>query len=454
MEGSRKKKGRRTSGTVAVGERSSLLSSAIFVLLSGTAMFATVLFGAVDTITWVFLSIFWALLILLWMADAWRGGGILVNTSTLLLPVLGLLMVGLVQVALGLTLDAFATRIFLVHLTVYVTFAAACLTYINNEGRVRKTVVAIIIFGTIMAFAGILQKLANPDAIYGLRQTPQAKGFGPFVNQHHFAAFMEMTGGVTLGLLFGKRTGRDKRILLAIAVLIMGIAVLFTSSRGGVLGFLAALAFVGALNFFSGKRSREKEGRDAKQVQRKAVIAVSAAALIALMFGSVLLLGGNEELFRGIGATEIQDGVTNGRAHFWPIALRIFLEHPIFGAGFDAFGVAFTRHDSWNGLLRVEQAHNDYLQTLADAGLVGFACIAAFIFLLFRKGWAVISSSRGSRRDAAIGALAGCFGILLHSFFDFPLRTPSNLFYFLILCTVATAQVRSGSRKRKSSTAD
>lgn len=438
---------------IAIGERSSRLSSAIFVLLFVISIFATVVFGAVDTMTWVILAAMWAVLILLWIADSWKGDGILLNTSSLQLPLLGLLAIGLVQlVPLGngpSTHDPFATRIFLVHLTVYATFFAACLTFVNNEGRLRKAVLTIIIFGAVMAFVGILQRLANPDAIYGLRQTAQAKGFGPFINQHHFAAFMEMTGGAALGSLFGRRTPRDRRVLLAIAVVVMGIAVVFTSSRGGILGFLAALAFVGLLNFFSGRWSGEKkrENDRAGASRQKAGIAAAGVALVMMIFGSVLLLGGNEELFRGIGVSEIQDGVSNGRAHFWPIALHIFFEHPIIGAGFDAFGVAFTKFDSWNGVLRVEQAHNDYLQTLADAGIAGFTCVAGFIYLLFRKGLETIARNKGFRRDAAIGSLAGCFGILIHSFFDFPLRTPSNPFFFLLLCTIATVSVRQREKR-------
>src|SRR5205814_9874747 len=101
-------------------------------------------------------------------------------------PLLALLVIGLVQlIPLGgetLSNDPFATRIFLVHLTVYITFFAACLTFINNEGRVKKAMMMVVIFGAVMAFVGILQRLANPDAIYGLRQTAQAQGFGPFIN--------------------------------------------------------------------------------------------------------------------------------------------------------------------------------------------------------------------------------------------------------------------------------
>ncbi|MDQ6788127.1 MAG: hypothetical protein M3033_15085, partial [Acidobacteriota bacterium] len=98
--------------------------------------------------------------------------------------------------------------------------------------------------------------------------------------------------------------------------------------------------------------------------------------------------------------------------------------------------------DTWNGTFRVEQAHNDYLQILSDAGILGFACVAAFIILLFKQSLRIIAkSSDNFRRNAAIGALAGCFGIMIHSLFDFPLRTPANGYFFLILAALSTATI-------------
>jgi len=458
---------------VIAGEKSSHLSAGIVFLVWLVPVFSTILFGGVDTITWVMISVFWLAIILLWLGETWKGNGLLINPSSLQLPILGLLLIGLIQLmplsggdsgTLGaaasrsLTMDAYATRFFLIHLAVYSVFFAACLTFVNTEARLKKTSVLIIVFGAAMAFFGIMQRLANPDGIYGLRGTPQAVPFGPFVNQHHFASFMVMTSGLALALLFNKRSGRNTKVLLAAAVVIMGIAIVFTSSRGGVLAFISVLAFVTMLNFFSGRWSDEKSLKESgNEPQPKIVLVAAAGSLVLVILGSVLLLGGNESLFRGIGVTQIQDGVSNGRAHFWSIALKIFLEHPILGAGLEAFGVAFTKHDTWNGLFRVEQAHNEYLQTLADAGIAGFVCVCAFVYLLFKKGLRTIASARGFRRDAAIGALAGCFGILIHSFFDFPLRTPSNAFFFLMLCAIATVPVQSAhsghSRRRHRSTA-
>ena len=447
-----------TAENVVIGDRSSRFSTAVFLLVCLVPVFGTVLFGAVDNTTWIIITMLWLAMILLWFGETWKGGGMLLNTSPLQLPLIGLMLIGLVQllpiggglgpdvnvpVSGALSMDPYATRFFLARLIVYIVFFAACLTFINHERRLKRTVLLVIIFGAAMAFFGIMQRLANPEGIYGMRETPQSIPFGPFVNQHHFAAFMQMTAGAALGLLFGKRTTRDKKILLAIAVVIMGVATVLTSSRGGLLGFISTLAFVTVLSFLSGRWSDQRNGGPAAgTLQRNVAMGAGAVAIIAVVFGVALFIGGNDSLLRGIGAGTEND-ISNGRAHFWPIALRIFFEHPVIGAGFDAFGAAFSKFDTWNGLLRVEQAHNDYLQILADSGIAGFACIAAFIYLLFRKGLAGIASGRnGFRKDAAIGALAGCFGILIHSFFDFPLRTPSNAFFFLLIAAIAVVPVR------------
>ncbi|HEV7699638.1 MAG TPA: O-antigen ligase family protein [Pyrinomonadaceae bacterium] len=433
------------------GERSRLSSTLMFLICLIPAV-AAVLFGGVDSITWAIFSLFWALLIVLWLGDAWRGGGLLINTSPLLFPITGLLLIGALQMVplpvIG-SIDSSATLFFTLRLLFYLTFFATCLTFINSESRLTKAVIFVIVFGAAMAFFGILQRLANPDGIYGLRVTPQALSFGPFVNQHHFAAFMEMTGGLTLGLLFGVPLQRDRRILLATAFIVMGAAVGFTGSRGGLLAFTSVVGFVVLVRLLS--RETENDGASSANGSLTSRLAFAAAGLglIFLILSLVLFLGGNDPLLRSTGVNLMDADVSTGRFHFWPIALKIFVAHPLLGSGYDSFGTAFTAYDTWPGLYRVEQAHNDYLQALADAGIAGFLCVLAFIFLLFRKGLAVVTTSSGFRKYVAVGALAGCFGILVHSFFDFPLRTPSNALFFLLLTTIAVVVVPSEEKPKR-----
>ena len=435
----------------------SYLSRIVFGLLCVILVVSTVAFGSVDVWALGLNAFFAGLLLIFWTADALLKKEFRFNTSSLQIPIGGLIIIGLIQLlplrSLNLPADLlaeqatnslsfapFATRLAIVQLLVYLIFFAAANTYISDEKRLRKIVVVIIGFGALMAFYGILQQLADLNAIYGLRPSSQAMPFASFVNRHHFAAFMEMTIGLTLGLLFGRKaTKNDKRIFLIIAAVIMGIALVFTSSRGGMVSLLTVIGFIVITNLRRKAADEpESEGETVGGWRRGLVYIGGGLILILILFGAVLLLGGGESLVRGVGLTSADD-VSNGRFHFWQIGWRVFLDNPILGAGLDAFGTVFPRYDSWNGVFRVEQAHNDYLQILADAGIAGFVCIAAFIYLLFKKSQPVMSkASDYFGRGAAAGAAAGCFGILVHSFFDFPLRTSSNAFFFLTLAVIAT----------------
>jgi len=450
-------------------EKSSRLSGIVFSLLCAIPIFSVVAFGANDAWALGLLSAFAFLLAGFWLADAWLKKEFCFNPSAIQIPLAGLILIGIIQllplrspnissellsvpVTASFSIAPYPTRLAIAQLLIYLVFFAAALAFVNNQKRLRKIVFTIVIFGALMAFFGILQRLANADAIYGLRPSPQALPFASFINQHHFAAFMEMTIGVTLGLIFGQATKKDKQILLIIAAVVMGIAILLTGSRGGLISLLGVIGFLVTANLlWKTKNGENSEGEENKKnFRRNLGFIVVGLALILVLFGAVLLLGGDESLLRGIGLQANQADISSGRSHFWQIALKIFLASPIFGAGLDSFGTAFTGYDTWNGNLRVEQAHNDYLQILAEAGILGFACVAAFIFLLFKQSLQIIGTANDNfRRNAAIGALAGCFGILVHSFFDFPLRTTANAFFFLLLVVIATTSIYYPKSHRK-----
>lgn len=443
-------------------ERHSRLAKVIVALICAVPIVSTIAYGAVDSWAIGLLAVIVTVIALMWLADTAVYGEFRYSSNPLQLCLLGLIAVAVIQllpfwsnpaaaeivsapVARTLSMDPYATRLFLIRLLILFVFFAAALSYLPGGSRPKRIAILLIVFGTVAAFFGILQKLTTPDAIYGIRPTPQALPFGPFVNQHHFAALMEMTSGLALGLFFGSGIGRDRKIFLAIAAGIMGMAVVFTGSRGGMISYTGVIVFVALASIVRPENSARAETGSARN--RNLLVIVSAIGLLLLVVGSVSFLGGGIELLRGIGIENATDA-TSGRSHFWNIAWHVFLDHPILGAGFDAFGVAFTRYDTWNGYYRVEQVHNDYLQTLSDGGVVAFICVLAFIALLMRNGIRAIGNrSNPLARSIATGALAGCFGILIHSFFDFPLRTTANAFVFLLLVVLATETAPAKTRR-------
>ncbi len=454
-----------------VKAKSTVFGGVVVLVLCFIAVFSNIAFGGVSTGVLGLVSVLMGLLIIFWMLDSWKSKEIIISTNFLLLPFLGLILIGLIQLlplytpeipdgllsvdaVRSFSLDPYSTRFAILKLLIYFVFFAASLTFINNQRRLRKVAVTIIIFGSLMAFFGIIQRLASPEFIYGIREVGQAIPFASYINQHHFAAFLEMTIGLTLGILFGGATKKDKFLLLTIAVILMGIAIVFTGSRGGMLSLLGVIGFLLIVNLFKTKTkvetSDESEGIQQNAKMQRLVLVGGSAALMVILLVSVVWLGGGKSVERGIGLQTEQQDFTSGRTHFWSVALNIFRDNPVIGAGLESFGVAYTKYDTRNGRFRVEQAHNEYLQTLADAGILGLICVFAFIFLLFKQGFKVVNSTSDHfRRNVAIGSLAGCFGIIIHSFFDFPLRTNANMFFFLILVTLAVNSINYPKLYRK-----
>ncbi len=445
-------------------EKASIWSRMAFVMLFVIPGFGMIAYGAVDSWALSLIAIMTAAVLLMRIAEGFQNGEFKFSSSALQIPLIGLILLACLQLLpLGaplpadlvadaarnsLSLDPYATRFWLIKAIIVLVYFSTALVEINTKLRAKKLVFAIVIFGTAMAIFGIAQDLLNPGSIYGLRPTPQAISFGPFVNRHHFAGFMEMTIGLTLAILLCGGTKPNKRSFLIFALAVMGVAAVMISSRGGMLSIAGVAAFVIAASFFAKRKDQESEKGN---IRTKLTIAAAAIALVLGIFGTVIFLGSGDALIRGIGAAEAAD-VSNGRFHFWAVSAKIIAANPIIGVGFDAFGSAFTKFDSWNGRFRIEQAHNDYLQMLTDGGIVGFAMIGVFIWLFLRNGLRNISSaSEGFHRSAVIGSFAGCLGIMIHSFFDFPLRTNSNLFFFVLLVSVAMlpkAMFQHHSRRR------
>jgi O-antigen ligase len=411
-----------------------------------------------------------ALVIFFWVVDAWRSRVLRVSRNALQLPLLGLILVGLFQLLpLGtdagalsvgispvksLSLDPYVTRLILVQLTALLIYFAAALAFIDSPRRLRVITYTIAIFGFALAIFGMIQSFLTPTKIYGLRELGQSTSFGPFINRHHFAAYMEMALAVPAGLLLVGAVEREKRLLFGFAAAMMAIALVMTNSRGGIISLVAEVGFLFIVTAGKGKsRSSSSHESDRRTGRARSMMmrAGLAFALLLAIFSGVIFFGGEEALSRFIGTVNSNDPTT-GRLHFWRGTLGIISDHPFIGTGLGSFGVAYTLYDTRNGLYRLEQAHNDYLQILSDAGLVGAVLGLAFIFMLFRGGFMRRESDDPFRGGVATGALAGCFAVLVHSFFDFTLHTSANALLFLTLAALATLDARveqPGQRKHR-----
>ena len=424
--------------------KTTLANKIAYFLIFFVVIFTALAYGAVHQPVIALFYLLVTALTVLWAMDGLVTGSLRFSPSLLQLPIYAAAAYGFVQIipfgsysAAGvnniprtISLDPFSTEMNAVHFLALGLFFSVTVILLDRAMRIRRLVIVLTIFGFIFAFFAILQGVLSPTKIYGIYERQFAQPYGTFVNRHNFAAYMEMTVAIPTALLLTGAVKRDQRLLYVTAIILMSVALFLSGSRGGLISLVAELILLVMLT---------APVRGTKKVFVR--LALAAVMLVAVVAGTIFV-GGESSLTR-IAETASSRDVSTNRTHIWAVTLDVIKQNLPFGAGLGAFGVAFTPTDTLNGLERAEQAHNDYLQTLSDAGVIGLLIGGAFLFFLVRAAVRNVRRQNNFRRAVAIGSAAGIFAVLVHSIFDFVLHTTAISLLFLVLTALLVA---AGSR--------
>jgi O-antigen ligase len=211
---------------------------------------------------------------------------------------------------------------------------------------------------------------------------------------------------------------------------------------------------------------------------------LAGAILVPVLLGAAFIYFPSNHLVRRYGALTASDGVLReGRIGLWRETLDLIEAYPIAGCGFGAYEAAFLRYKRSAPMVNDSHAHNEYLELLAEAGVVGFALcvvlaarpVSTVVHAALSGGWQGagsrsagppmassprVSSPRASSSGAdsrhpgshGSGALAlACAGsvtaILAHSLVDFNLRIPANGMVFFWVLGICAAWRDSALRR-------
>ncbi len=384
---------------------------------------------------------------LMWGAQAAIEGRLKLALNPLALPLIALLGVAVVQIlpmASGgerqtISYDAYVTTQTGIKIFASLCFFLLFTTFVSDDNRRYMAVNVIIAVCVLIALVGIGQSYIG-------KLLWQRGAYGPFVNRNHFAGFLELGVGLAGGLIIGRVVKQSMLAIYASCALAMCAGIILSASRGGVLALAAEIVFLGIIaipNFISSRKSK-----DSLRPSRVGILLRFAAAMILgfSALGGATLLVGSEGLIQNISQSgnEVDGDAISGerfsRREIWEATSRLIKDHPYIGVGLGAYQFAYTRYDQSSGIQRVEQSHNDYLQIVADAGLVGGFIALVFVVLLFVRGFSAAQTRNMESRAITMGALAGCFAIGVHSFVEFNLQITSNAQLFLALAALATSK--------------
>ncbi|MBE7561657.1 O-antigen ligase family protein [Acidithiobacillus sp. HP-6] len=258
---------------------------------------------------------------------------------------------------------------------------------------------------------------------------------GPLMDTNSFAAWLNLLFFPLLAVYFNRDAQRSVRFydrqidwvawfyLLTIAVLLL--AFFSTGSRGGLLAWLCTIPFA-----LFGLRKRSGD-----------------FSRWLLIFGLVLiafLLMNYAKGFDILGHLAPgyidHNSSTVARALMWIATWHIFLSHPWLGTGLGSYFLYYPAYRLPGELASAgTYAHNDYLEYLAEGGLINLGFLLAFAGSLMYALYKLLYKAGKSlnlpddRRLEALGLVLGVFAITGHAlgnfiFYNLPLSVLAGLF--------------------------
>jgi len=324
---------------------------------------------------------------------------------------------------------------------------------ITRFSQVQKLVMAIVLMGTFEALFGLFELSAASPSILFFRKTIQLDSVtGTFVNRNHLAGYLELVLPLAIGLIlsrigfFALKDEKSRRnwkmvlsqlggkalsinVLLSLTVLMMAIGLVKSQSRSGV--FLLFFTFVlfgeVIVLHFSGAKERQRLSRNF----------VNVSFIIIFVFSAYIGLGTvvnrfmeDDTLFKG------------GRTMFWGDITAIVSDYPLLGTGLGTFASVYPSYDKSGFELRLDHAHNDYLEYVSEVGLVGGACLIAGILFIVIEVFLTWRQRRSMEiKGLVMGGLVSVVIMLFHSLTDFNLHIPANMLLFTVILSLTTVTV-------------
>jgi O-antigen ligase len=279
----------------------------------------------------------------------------------------------------------------------------------------------------------------------------RASGF--YVCPNHTAGYLESLGAIAIAYCCWGRFSAISRIVLGYVAIYCLVGIALTGSRGGYLSTGFALTVLVLLSMWFLKKLRSSR--------------VGAMMIVSLVVGAALIGGAAYAMSRsatiGNRMGDISYDAGSIRYDMWQAAVKQAKINPVCGTGSGSYLYYGRQLRSPNVQRDPIHAHCDYLELLAEYGVVGCALMLFFVVAHVHAGISAALSilrlrlratGRSFSNELALlaGALATVAALLAHSVVDFNFHLPANTLFFaavfgLLACpTTDPALVDSKSR--------
>jgi len=326
----------------------------------------------------------------------------------------------------------------LIRILVYAFLFFAILNNLYRQESAQVICCTLVFLAMAISFYAVYQFLTHSDRVWYFPVRADFGASGTYLSRNHLGGFLEMILPLGLAYTLTSRLKPLVKILLGYASLVILAGIGVTISRGTYASTALAM-----LLFFAVLLLRRKY-RLPSLVLLVALVAAGAYFLPR----SLPVQRRLKLLFEGGGRVE-----EDTRAILWRTAIQVWQENRWWGVGPAHYDYRFRQFRTSEVQLRPGWAHNDYLNALAEWGIVGTTLVASAWILLglgVLKTWRAVGNAptnlgdqRNSNKFALVlGASVGLTAILTHSAVDFNLHIPANAILAVALMALLSSCLR------------
>ncbi|MCI0571205.1 MAG: O-antigen ligase family protein [Myxococcaceae bacterium] len=308
----------------------------------------------------------------------------------------------------------------------YVAIYVTILNVVRTPERLRVLCGAIVVASLVTSVGVIDWYLDGVDLVEGFR----ARWVGIYADPNRMAMSLSLVVPLAVAFLLRAGTGALMKGLAALAAGLAITAVVLSHSRGGFIGLSIGMA-LWALS--------------ERRVSRLVVLGIAVLGLVAFAPSSFWDRTESVGDFR-------EDASAMGRVHAWEVASHISREHPLLGVGAGSFRVAWPLYAPPDAV-GVLEAHNIFLQVVAELGWVGLLLFLVFIGGAVEAGVRAWRDDEGRAGADSVAWLAralvcGAAGYLICNLFS-GFLSGSPHFYVLFGLTAAAGAIARSRQVRE-----